>query len=155
MRSEFNGSILVVREAEDCIRATKKYTKGAFSKPRKYPVQGEDFPSVFLTEYYEVYPDTVVGWNMSAVDAWAWIWGDVIHIDVLFQYDYRSNKAKVIVRGGTRAVDELVRGIPGLGSVLSRMIPEGHDTTQTVQMVGDSHRVGTSTITSHEQRSST
>ena len=63
MRSEFVGSILAVRAVEDTIRATKKYTKGAFSKPPQHPIQGMDFPSRVLTEYYEVYPDTEVGWE--------------------------------------------------------------------------------------------
>ncbi len=130
MKSEFKGSILAVRATEDCIRATKKYTKGAFSKVAKHPMQGGDFPSRMLTEYYEVYPDMAVDWNMSAANAWAWVWGDVTHIDVLFQYDYRCDKAKIIVHGGQGAVRELAAGIPGLSESLAKVVVADHSDLQ-------------------------
>jgi len=112
-----------VRDLEDTIRATRKYTKGAFSKASKHPqrIQGEEFPSRVLTEYYEVYPDLDIGWDMRAGDAWAWVWGDVVHIDITFLYDYRENKAKVTIHGGRDAMEKLKEGIPGFKDILHMM----------------------------------
>jgi len=125
MRTEFIGSIAAVRDLEDCIRATKKYTKGAFSSPAKHPIQGEEFPSKMLTEYYEVYPDLELDWDMSATDAWAWVWGDVAHIDVLFRYNYNNNKARVVVRGGNGVVDLLKEGITNFSELLEKILQNG------------------------------
>ena len=108
---------------EDTIRATRKYTKGAFSKAAKHPIliQGEKFPSRVLTEYYEVYPDLEVGWDMRASDAWAWVWGDVVHIDIDFVYDYRENKARVTIYGGKDTMEKLKEGVPGFGTMIARI----------------------------------
>jgi len=125
MRSEFVGGILAVREVEDTIRATKKYTKGAFSKAAQHPMQGEEFPSRVLTEYYEVYPDTELGWDMPASKGWAWLWGDTPHIDVLFKYNYQRNKAIVIINGGNGVVDLLEEGIPGFAEALGKVSENG------------------------------
>jgi len=125
MRSEFVGSILAVRAVEDAIRATKKYTKGAFQKPAQHPIQGEDFPSRVLTEYYEVYPDTEVGWDMPASEGWAWLWGDTPHIDVLFRYNYQRDRAIVVIHGGNGVVKLLEEGIPGFGEALGRVTENG------------------------------
>ena len=134
MKSEYKGDILSVRTVEDCIRATRKYTKGAFSRVAKHPVQGDDFPSKVLTEYYEVYPDTEVSWDMSAAVAWAWVWGDVTRIDVRFYYDYRANQARVIVYGGETALRELVAGIPGFEDALAAVgvLPASVEATESV-----------------------
>jgi len=121
MRSEFVGSIIAVRAVEDTIRATKKYTKGAFKSPARHPIQGEDFPSRVLTEYYEVYPDTELGWDMPASDGWAWVWGDTPHIDVLFKYNYQRDKAIVIIHGGNGVVKLLGEGIPGFEEALGKV----------------------------------
>ena len=118
MRSEYYGSILEVRAVEDCIRVTKKYTKGVFKKAVLHPVQGGDFPSRVITEYYEVYPDLEIDWEMSASLAWAWIWGDIPHIDAWFHYDYRGDNARMEVGGGERAVNELIAGIPELSNLI-------------------------------------
>ncbi len=122
MKIELKSNVLLVRDLEDVIRATRKYTKGAFraAKPQQ-PIQGEQFPSPVLTEYYEVYPDLELSWSMRATDAWAWVWGDVTHIDVVFLYDYRDNKAKVTIHGGEGAVRELTAGIPGFHAALERI----------------------------------
>jgi len=121
MRSEFTGYILDVRAVEDCIRATRKYTKGAFSRPVKHPIQGEDFPSKALTEYYEVYPDTEISWDMPASDAWAWVWGDTPHIDLRFLYNYQSNRGKVIIYGNDGVVGMLKEGIPNFAEALIKL----------------------------------
>ncbi len=121
MKTEFTGSILLVREVEDCIRATRKYTKGLFRKSIEHPIQGAEFPSKMLTEYYEVYPDVDLRWDMPAKVAWAWVWGDKLHIDVLFKYDYRSDKALVLIQNGPKMVEELVRAISGFGDALSKL----------------------------------
>lgn len=114
MKNEYFGNIQSVRGIEDCIRATKKYTKGIFSRAKTYPIQGEDFPSKVVTEYYEVYPDTEISWDMPAGKAIDWLWGEVLHIDVVFRYDYRVNKASVTIRGNNGVLQELKRGIPNL-----------------------------------------
>ena len=119
MKTELKSNILLVRDLEDTIRATRKYTKGAFSKVVSHPIQGEQFPSRVLTEYYEVYPDLEIGWDMRAGDAWAWVWGDVVHIDITFLYDYRDNKAKVTIHGGKDAMEKLKDGIPGFKAILA------------------------------------
>jgi len=147
MKTEYRTNILAARDLEDTIRATRRYTKGAFSRVQKHPtpIQGEQFPSRVLTEYYEVYPDLEVGWDMRAGDAWAWVWGDVVHIDVTFLYDYRENKAKVTVRGGKDAVEKLEAGIPVFREALRRIIePDGEAATK--QVVGGTDRVRTSSI---------
>lgn len=125
MRTEHIGSILSVRAAEDCIRATKKYTKGAFSRAAQHPVQGQDFPSKALTEYYEVYPDMEVGLDMSIIDAIFWLAGDAPHIDVRFHYNYSCDKAMMVVFGGNGVVELLKEGIPGLANAIAGIEEHG------------------------------
>lgn len=127
MKTECKCDILAARELEDIIRATRKYTKGAFSRVQQHPIQGDGFPSKVLTEYYEVYPELELGWDMSATDAWAWVWGDVTHIDVTFLYDYRDNKARVTIHGGVGAVRGLTAGIPGFLAAFERVKRNGAD----------------------------
>ena len=122
MRNEFVGSVMAVRAVEDTVRATKKYTKGAFTKAVQHPIQGEEFPSRVLTEYYEIYPDTEVGWDMPASEGWAWLWGDTPHIDVVFRYNYLRDKAMVIVHGGNGVVKLLGEGIPGFEEALGKVV---------------------------------
>ncbi len=123
MKTEYVGTIPLVRDVEDSIRATKKYTKGAFTSPHKrLPVQGSELPSRVLTEYYEVYPDVDVSWDMSANDAWAWVWGDVLHVDVLFKYNYPANKAWITIHGGNGVILKLVKEIPGFGDALDKVV---------------------------------
>lgn len=121
MKTEFVGDILSVRNAEDCIRLTRKYTKEVFRKTAEYPIQGGDFSSKMLTEYYEVYPDLELSWDMSASDAWAWVWGDVLHVDVIFRYNYLTNRAKITIHGGNGIVRGLKKGIPGFGEALIKL----------------------------------
>lgn len=122
MRSEFTGCILDVRAVEDCIRATRKYTKGAFSHPVIHPIQGADFPSKVLSEYYEVYPDMELSWDMPATDAWIWVWGEMPHIDVRFLYSYQDNKGKVVIYGNDGVVDMLKEGIPNLTRAMVKLV---------------------------------
>lgn len=130
MRNEFSGNILAVRAVEDTIRATNKYTKGAFTKAVQHPIQGEEFPSRVLTEYYEVYPDLDIGKKMPAWDAALalsdWLWGDTPHIDVLFKYNYQRDKAIVIIHGGNGVVKLLGDGIPGFEEALSKVVENGN-----------------------------
>jgi hypothetical protein len=124
MKTEIKGCILEVRAVEDCIRSTRKYTKGAFSRSAPHPqgpIQGGDFPSRLLTEYYEVYPDMELSWDMPASNAWAWVWGDTTHIDVRFIYDYRQDRAEVVIFGGPLAIAELSQGIPGFKEALDQI----------------------------------
>lgn len=126
MRTEYVGNILAVREVEDTIRATKKYTKGAFTKTVQHPIQGGDFPSRVLTERYEVYPDTEVGWDMNIVDAAFWLADSPPHIDVQFKYNYPQNKAIVIIHGGNGVAQLLEDGIPGFREALAQISRNGH-----------------------------
>ena len=119
-RCEFTGTILAVRAVEDCIRATKKYTEGLGTVRKKHPVQGEDFPSKMFCKYYEVYPDVEIGWDMPASVTLDWLWGETPCIDVLFNYDYRSNKASMVMRDGYSAVKVLADAIPGFKEALDK-----------------------------------
>lgn len=125
MRKEYEGTILQVREVEDCIRATKKYTKGAFQRPAKHPVQGEAFPSKVLTEYYEVYPNLDLDEVMPLWDAIMvtsnWLWGDIPRVEVRFYYNYLRNRAMMIVQGGKSDVGMLADGIPGISPLLAAL----------------------------------
>jgi len=129
MRNEFVGTILAVRAVEDTIRATRKYTKGAFKSPVQHPIQGEEFPSRVLTEYYEVYPDIDIDmarpfWD-AVFTASDWLWGDTPHIDVLFKYNYQRDKAIVIIHGGNGVVKLLGEGIPGFEEALGKVVENG------------------------------
>jgi len=129
-RNEYVGSIIAVRAVEDTIRATKKYTKGAFKSPVQHPIQGGEFPSRVLTEYYEVYPDMDLEQQRPTWDAMLafsdWIWGDTPHIDVLFKYNYQRDKAIVIVHGGNGVVKLLGEGIPGFEEALGKVVENGN-----------------------------
>ena len=115
---EFRGNILAIRSLEDCIRATKKYTEGIQTIRKTHPVQGDGFPSQVFYKYYEVYPDMEVGLDMDYRDFFDWLWRDTPCIDVMFHYDYRVNKASILVRDGDSAVKKLVGAIPGFGDAL-------------------------------------
>ena len=116
--NEFRGNILTIRSVEDCIRSTKKYTEGIQTIRKTHPVQGEDIPSRVFYKYYEVYPDMEVGLDMNVKDFADWVWGDTTCIDVMFHYDYRVNKASVLVRDGDGVVKKLIESIPGFGDAL-------------------------------------
>lgn len=131
--NEITSNIACIRELEDCIRVTKKYTKGAFRKAAVHPIQGEDFPSKVLTEYYEVYPTLEVSWNMPAGKAIDWLWGDIRHIDVHFKYDYRVNVASMLVKDGHQAVDELCKGIPNFKLALGKAIEFSKVQNESIQ----------------------
>lgn len=118
---EFRGNILAIRSVEDCIRATKKYTEGIQTIRKTHPIQGEELPSRVFYKYYEVYPDMEVGLDMNVKDFFDWLWQDTPCIDVMFHYDYRANKASVLVRNGNSAVKKLTESIPGFGDVLKEI----------------------------------
>lgn len=119
MRQETAGNIACIRAVEDCIRATRKYTEGIGTMRKKHPIQGADFPSKVFVKYYEVYPETEIYWDMPAGVALDWLWGETPRVDVIFKYDYRSNKASVLVVDGNEAVKELEKNIPGFGEALA------------------------------------
>ncbi len=151
MRSEFSGSVISVRAVEDCIRATGKYTKGAFKRHIHHPEQGEDFPSTVLIEYYEVYPDLDLDQQMPFWRAVAktadWLWGDTPRVDVQFKYNYPDDKAWVIVRGGVDAVQAISQGIPGFEEMLDKVVLETHvDATKEGQTVGNPDRLRAGSI---------
>ena len=110
---EFRGNILAIRSLEDSIRATKKYTEGIQTLRKVHPFQGDDLPSRVFYKYYEVYPDMEVGLDMDIKDFADWLWGDTPCVSVMFHYDYRENKASVLVRDGDGVVKKLSESIPG------------------------------------------
>ena len=126
-QSEFSGTIIAVRAVEDCIRATKKYTEGVSTMRTHHPIQGEgEFPSKKFVKYYEVYPEVDISWDMSASLALDWLWGETTCIDVLFNYDYRTNKAEVIVKDGPVAVRQLAKAIPDFSESLAKVVANGN-----------------------------
>jgi len=129
-KSEYTGNIVMVREVEDCIRATKKYTEGIGTMLKKHPIQGEDFPSKTFCKYYEVYPDVEVGWDMPVGVALDLLWQDTPCIDVMFKYDYRQNRASIIIRNGVVAIKELSRGIPRFRDSLKKVVDGNRKTTK-------------------------
>ena len=143
MKIEYAGTIMEVRAVEDCIRATRKYTKGVLAKPRSHPIQGEEFPSHVFTEYYEVYPGMEVGWDMAAVDAWAWVWGDVPHIDMRFHYDYNRNKARITITGHHKTIKSLGKGVEGYDGAVSLLHQNGRSSKTDVVATEVSQEAGT------------
>ena len=119
MRVETSSNIANIRAVEDCIRATRKYTEGIGTMRKKHPIQGADFPSKVFCKYYEVYPETEISWDMPAGVALDWLWGETPRVDVVFKYDYRANKASVLVADGATALKELRKNIPGFGKALA------------------------------------
>lgn len=137
-RTEFAGNILTVRAVEDCIRATRKYSEGVNSKLfSRHPAQGEQFPSRVLTKYYEVAPeakdDEYSCWldKPATIETGAtladWLWGDTPRVDVLFRYNYPTNRAWILIYGGEPALALLKDKIPGLTTALSRVVAPSGD----------------------------
>ena len=120
-RVVYEGDVVTIRDVEDAIRATRKYTKGKLTVPQRDQArQGDGFAAKAVTEYYEVYPSVDISLEMKASDAWAWVWGDVEHIDVIFTYSYTNNKARCIVHGRNGQVNRLSEGIPGFGKAIEK-----------------------------------
>lgn len=115
---EFAGDIATIRDIEDCIRATKKYTEGVNTIRKHHPVQGEDFPSKKFCKHYEIYPEIEITWNMGAGDAIDLLWGDVLMVELVFDYDYRVDKASVFIKGHQAQLEVLLVGIPELCDLL-------------------------------------
>ena len=115
---EVYGNIMAIRALEDCIRTTKKYTEGIQTIRKTHPVQGDELPSRVFYKYYEVYPDMEVGLDMHIKDFADWVAGDTPCIDIMFHYDYRANKASVLVRDGTEAIKMLAASIPGFSDAI-------------------------------------
>lgn len=119
MRFEFKSTIINIRNIEDCIRATKKYTEGIGTMRKQHPIQGTEFPSKVFCKYYEVYPDMNITWDMPAGKAADWLWGETDHYDLIFKYDYRTNTAELTVINGNGALNKLKQSIPGLKDALA------------------------------------
>lgn len=128
-KNEFIGTVLAVREVEDTIRATKKYTEGIRTVFANHPIQGEEFPSRVLTKVYEVYPDLDIDKKRPTWDATMtfsdWLWGDTPHIDVSFKYNYQRNRAIVKVYGSNGVMKLLGEGIPGFDEALGKVAENG------------------------------
>jgi len=118
----FTGTIKDIRAVEDCIRATKRYTEGLLTIRAHHPIQGESFPSRKFRKYYEVSPYTDIHWDMPCGVAMDWLWSEVVLIDVVFEYDYRINKASIEVIDGKGALESLAKGIPGFRVAISRIV---------------------------------
>lgn len=122
------SNIAGIRAIEDCIRATRKYTEGIGTIRKQHPIQGTDFPSRVFCKYYEVYPETELSWDMPAGVALDWLWGDILRVDITFRYDYRTNKASMVVQDGPAAVLGLEKTIPefraALAAAMGSRIPD-------------------------------
>ena len=116
---EFASDILNVRDIEDSIRNTKKYTEGLGTMRKHHPVQGEDEPSKVFCKFYEVYPTLDVGIDMSLGEGLEWAMGNMPIIRVTFRYDYRTNAASFTVIDGPNAIKDLCYAIPGFEDALA------------------------------------
>jgi len=123
---EYVGKIPLIRAVEDSIRATKKYTEGIRTMRTHHPIQGEEFPSKVFCKYYEVYPAVNIRggafWDLPVGVALDWLWRDTPCIDVIFKYDYRENKASILIEDGTVAVKALANAIPKFSDTLAKVI---------------------------------
>lgn len=123
----YNGNIISIREIEDCIRATKMYAKKHWPRYKPEAIQGEEFPSSVTTEYYEVYPDAESGLgNMDIVTAVFWLAGETPQYDVVFQYDYRGNKALVKFIDGEAGLRVLCKAMPTLAGLVEKVNTNGN-----------------------------
>lgn len=124
---EFWGNVTVIRDIEDCIRSTKKYTEGVKTLHTQHPVQGADFPSRKFCKIYEVYPEMEISSKMGAGDAIDLLWGDTPCVSVIFNYDYRTGKASVCIDDRMGMLEMLLLGIPRLCELLDpAMTTNGH-----------------------------
>ena len=121
----YAGNITNIRDLEDCIRATKKYTEGVQTMMKHHPIQGQDFPSSTFCKIYEIYPELELSWDMPAGKALDWLWGDCKIIKVVFNYDYKANKASMTLKYGNGDIKELIQTIPGFGNVLQNVYANG------------------------------
>ena len=126
MRNEkgtvYRGDLIDIRELEDSIRISKKYTKVVLTKKStEIKIQGDGFPSRTLTEHYEVYPDLVISMEMKATDMWKWVWGDLVCIRVDFTYHYNENKGRVVIHGKNGVVQSLSQGVEGFSEALAKV----------------------------------
>lgn len=129
MRSKYTGTILDVRAVENTIRATERYTKVISRKKRKeYQIQGEEFSSRTVIEFYEVHPDIDIGKQRPLREIWEtikdasdWLWGDTPMVEVTFVYYQARNEALVDVYGGNGVLKMLEDGIPGWKEALEKV----------------------------------
>ena len=130
MKVEYKSDIFAIMDAENCIRASRKYTKKLYKRTHKHPIQGENIASIVFTEYYDVYPSMeCIGWNMKASDAFTWLLNkNIPHIDIRFRYNYRDNKGIMTIRGSTNGVmEDLIKGIPGFNETLHSIDGNGYE----------------------------
>lgn len=123
---EFTGSVLAIRAIEDCIRASHKFNKYFRLNRGHHPTQGEDFPSNKFYERYEVYPDIEWGIDMQLTDLLILAGHGAPIVNVVFNYDYRVDKASMVVEGKLGGLEKLLDGIPGLcHNLLPDMVDNG------------------------------
>jgi hypothetical protein len=125
--AEYTGSVVAVREVEDCIRATRKYAERIGTMRKHHPIQGEDIPSKVFCKYYEVYPEMEVSLDMRIEDAVIWLSGETPCFEVKFNYDYRDNKALVNFTDGLNALRDLKKSIPNLSECLAKVGANGNN----------------------------
>lgn len=132
LEKEFRGDINLVRDVEDCIRITKKYTIGKRTPQDTTSSQGEKFPSKAFCMHYEVYPDAEIGIDMPIGTALKWYWRSLPCIDVIFKYDYRDDAddtkaASVTIKDGVKAIGQLARAIPNFSKALGKVRSNGQE----------------------------
>lgn len=132
---EFWGNIVAIREIEDCIRVTKKYTEGVRMIRADHPVQGEDFPSKKFCKVYDVFPEMEISADMGLGDAIDLLWGDTPCVPVVFNYDYRDDKASVSIDNKTGMLEMLLLGIPRLCELLEPEMTTNGYKAQVAQII--------------------
>lgn len=122
---KINGTILQIRELEDTIRSTKRYTENLFTDRRNHPEQGNGEPSKAFTRTMEVYLDADYQEFDLAMDAselfqkkWDWITSRAIR--VRFWYDYREGKASIEVKSDN-VLCQLSKVIPGFSDAVGEI----------------------------------
>jgi len=111
------GTIIEIRELENCIRATNRYTEFLFTEKHPKDTQGAGLPCMAFTRPLEVYLDAEFkdfNWNADFYELvknrWDWLRSKAVI--VRFWYDYRDNKARMDVHS-QNTLNRLAAIIPG------------------------------------------
>lgn len=123
---KINGSIAQIRDIEDTIRATKRYTEGLTMRRKDHPKQGDDMPSSAFARTLEVYLDsdfTQFDWDMDIRELinkrleWLKSRATVLRL----WYDYPNNRASLHLH--SYAVENLCESIPDFEAALYKVKP--------------------------------
>ena len=121
------SGVFNIRQLEDSIRATERYTEGLLTKERKHPIQGEEFTSKAFRKMYEIYPTHNIPKALRTNEDepikeffpnfYKWITSPAIQI--YFYYDYRNDKAELEYHD--KDLEQLIKVIPNFINILKRI----------------------------------